>query len=114
SVHDAGWSQFVAMLQYKAQRYGRILIKIGRFVPTSQTCHVCDRIDGPKPLHIREWTCPGCHAVHDRDINAAINVKKAAGLGGHSLWSAGKTTAPVVAQRSEAGSHGLPDVARVA
>jgi hypothetical protein len=52
--------------------------------------------------------------VHDRDINSAINVKKAAGLGGHSLWSAGKTTAPVVAQRSETGSHGLPDVARVA
>ncbi|MGW6479166.1 RNA-guided endonuclease InsQ/TnpB family protein [Streptomyces sp. NPDC055059] len=114
SVHDAGWSQFVTMLQYKAQRYGRTLIKIGRFVPTSQTCHVCGRIDGAKPLHIREWTCPGCHTVHDRDINSAINVKKAAGLGGHSLWSAGKTTAPVVAQRSETGSHGLPDVARVA
>ncbi|MET7541470.1 RNA-guided endonuclease TnpB family protein [Streptomyces sp. NPDC005507] len=114
SVHDAGWSEFVTMLQYKAKRYGRTLIKTGRFVPTSQTCHVCDRIDGPKPLHIREWTCPGCHTVHDRDINAAINVKKAAGLGGHSLWSAGKTTAPVVAQRSETGSHGLLDVARVA
>ncbi|MET7537718.1 RNA-guided endonuclease TnpB family protein [Streptomyces sp. NPDC005507] len=114
SVHDAGWSQFVTMLQYKAKRYGRTLIKIGRFVPTSQTCHVCDRIDGPKPLHIRIWTCPGCHTVHDRDVNAAINVKKAAGLGGHSLWSAGKTTAPVVAQRREAGSHGLPDAARVA
>ncbi|GAA1267871.1 MULTISPECIES: RNA-guided endonuclease TnpB family protein [Streptomyces] len=114
SVHDAGWSQFVTMLEYKAQRYGRTLIKIGRFVPTSQTCHVCDRIDGPKPLHIRTWTCPGCRTVHDRDINSAINVKKAAGLGGHSLRSADKTTAPVVAQRSETGSHGLPDVARVA
>ncbi|EFE78503.1 transposase [Streptomyces filamentosus NRRL 15998] len=53
SVHDAGWSQFVSMLEYKAQRYGRRLIKIGRFVQTSQTCHVCGRIDGPKPLHVR-------------------------------------------------------------
>ncbi|WP_189317948.1 RNA-guided endonuclease InsQ/TnpB family protein [Streptomyces brasiliensis] len=114
SVHDAGWSQFVSLLEYKARRYGRTLIKIGRFVPTSQTCHVCDRKDGPKPLHIREWICPGCHTVHDRDINSAINVKQAAGLGGHSLWSADKTTTPVVAQRRETGSHGLPDVTRAA
>ncbi|GAA1741604.1 transposase [Luedemannella helvata] len=73
SVHDAGWSSFVGMLEYKAARYGRTFAKIDRFAPTSQTCSACGRIDGPKPLSVRSWTCP-CGAAHDRDINAAINV----------------------------------------
>jgi putative transposase len=67
SVHDAGWSQFVTMLEYKAKRYGRTFIKIGRFEPTSQVCSVCGHRDGPKPLDVREWTCPVCGTRHDRD-----------------------------------------------
>ncbi|GAA2112338.1 RNA-guided endonuclease TnpB family protein [Streptomyces synnematoformans] len=109
SVHDAGWSKFVGMLQYKAERYGRALIKIGRFEATSQTCSACGHRDGPKPLGVREWTCPNCRTVHDRDINAAINVKKAAGLGGDSLRSVGKTGTPRPAPRAETGSQGLPN-----
>jgi putative transposase len=58
SVHDAGWAQFVAMLEYKAVRYGRTLVKIGRFEPTSQTCSACGVKDGPKPLHIRDVDLP--------------------------------------------------------
>jgi putative transposase len=73
SVHDAGWAGFTAMLEYKAARYGRTFAKIDRFAPTSQTCSACGRLDGPKPLNVRSWTCP-CGAVHDRDVNAAINV----------------------------------------
>ncbi|MGS2619860.1 RNA-guided endonuclease InsQ/TnpB family protein [Micromonospora sp. LZ34] len=73
SVHDAGWSQFVQMLEYKATRYGRTFARINRFAPTTQTCSTCGRIDGPKPLSVRSWTCP-CGTVHDRDVNAAINV----------------------------------------
>lgn len=107
SVHDAGWSNFVNMLQYKADRYGRTLVKIGRFEPTSQTCSACGHRDGPKPLNIREWTCPACGALHDRDINSAINVKQAAGLGGDSLRSEGKT-GPGPAPREETGSQGFP------
>ncbi|WP_432431138.1 RNA-guided endonuclease InsQ/TnpB family protein [Streptomyces hygroscopicus] len=80
SVHDAGWSAFVAMLEYKAARYGRTLVKIGRFEPTSQVCSQCGVQDGSKPLHVRVWTCGTCGAVLDRDINAAVNVAKAAGL----------------------------------
>jgi putative transposase len=57
SVHDAGWSGFVAMLEYKARRYGREFHRIGRFTPTSQTCCLCGVKDGPKPLHVREWRC---------------------------------------------------------
>jgi putative transposase len=107
SVHDAGWSRFVAILEYKAARYGRTLVKIGRFEPTSQTCSACGVKDGPKPLHVREWTCTACGTVHDRDENAAINVKTAAGL---AASACGAQVGPgrVPAQRSEAGSHGLP------
>jgi putative transposase len=73
SVHDAGWAGFTGMLEYKAARYGRTFGKIDRFAPTSQTCSACGRVDGPKPLSVRSWTC-ACGAVHDRDVNAAINV----------------------------------------
>ncbi|PKR41341.1 RNA-guided endonuclease InsQ/TnpB family protein [Streptomyces sp. EAG2] len=62
-VHDAGWSSFISMLEYKAQRYGRTLVKVDRFEPTSQTCSTCGTKDGPKPLHVREWTCSACGTV---------------------------------------------------
>jgi putative transposase len=113
SVHDAGWTSFLSMLQYKAARYGRTLVKIGRFEPTSQTCSTCGVQDGPKPLNVREWTCTACGTVHDRDHNAAINVKKAAGL---AVSACGALARPehVLAQREETGSHGFPTRARAA
>ncbi|MFI9604161.1 RNA-guided endonuclease InsQ/TnpB family protein [Streptomyces sp. NPDC052043] len=106
SIHDAGWSQFVHMLAYKAARYGRIFVKVGRFEPTSQVCSDCGHHDGPKPLNVREWTCTACGTVHDRDHNAAINVKQAAGL---AVTACGAQVRPerVPAQRGEAGSHGI-------
>ncbi|MCX4977911.1 RNA-guided endonuclease TnpB family protein [Streptomyces sp. NBC_00620] len=113
SVHDAGWSTFVTMLEYKAARYGRTLIKIGRYEPTSQTCSVCGTKDGPKPLHIREWTCAACGTLHDRDHNAAINIHTAAGL---AVTACGAPVRPglVPAQRDETGSHGFPPEPRAA
>ncbi|MFB7413936.1 RNA-guided endonuclease InsQ/TnpB family protein [Streptomyces sp. NPDC056210] len=113
SVHDAGWSQFVTMLAYKAARYGRTLIKINRFEPTSQVCSTCGHHDGPKPLHVREWTCPVCGTRHDRDVNAAKNVKQAAGLAA-SACGAKVRPEPVLAQREETGSHGIPAGSRAA
>jgi putative transposase len=74
SVHDAGWAMFVRLLEEKAGRHGRRVVKIGRWVPTSQTCSACGHRDGPKPLHVRVWTCPGCGTTHDRDGNAARNI----------------------------------------
>ncbi|WP_307630240.1 RNA-guided endonuclease InsQ/TnpB family protein [Streptomyces turgidiscabies] len=113
SVHDAGWSSFVSMLKYKAERYGRTLVTIGRFEPTSQTCSACGVKDGPKPLDVREWTCTACGSVHDRDHNAAINVKTAAGL---AVSACGAPVRPelVLAQREETGSHGFPTQAPAA
>jgi putative transposase len=74
SVHDAGWSAFVDMLEYKAKLYGREFRKIGRFEPTSQVCSACGARDGPKPLSVRAWTCAVCGTSHDRDVNAAKNI----------------------------------------
>jgi putative transposase len=75
SVHDAGWSAFVSMLEYKAVRYGRTFARVDRFFPSSQLCSVCGVKDGPKPLAVREWTCGNCGTVHDRDVNAALNIR---------------------------------------
>jgi putative transposase len=107
SVHDAGWSSFVAMLEYKARLYGREFHRIGRFVPTSQVCSVCGVKDGPKPLHIRTWQCQGCAAQLDRDVNAAVNVAKAAGL---AVTACGAQVRPgaIPAQRNEAGTLSKP------
>jgi putative transposase len=104
SVHDAGWSSFVAMLEYKARLYGRTFIRIGRFTPTSQTCCVCGVKDGPKPLHVRTWQCQECGEWLDRDINAAVNVAKAAGLA-VTACRAQIRPEPIPAQRGEAGTH---------
>ncbi|RBR33970.1 IS200/IS605 family element RNA-guided endonuclease TnpB [Enterococcus cecorum] len=74
SISDVSWSSFVAKLQYKADWYGREIIKVDPWFPSSQICSECGHKDGKKPLDIREWTCPICHTHHDRDINASINI----------------------------------------
>ncbi|WP_344973967.1 RNA-guided endonuclease InsQ/TnpB family protein, partial [Salinactinospora qingdaonensis] len=111
-VHDAGWSAFVNMLEYKAARYGRTFVKVGRFEPTSQVCSQCGVKDGPKPLHVREWTCGGCGVVLDRDINAAVNIARAAGLAA-SACGAQVRPEHARAQRDEAGTHRSGQVAAV-
>jgi putative transposase len=108
SVHDAGWSAFVAMLEYKAQLYGRRFHRIGRFDPTSQVCSACGVNDGPKPLHVRVWQCGACRVWLDRDINAAVNVAKAAGLAVTACRAQVSPEAWPLAQRGEAGTHPKP------
>ncbi|MEX5709792.1 RNA-guided endonuclease TnpB family protein [Parafrankia sp. FMc6] len=74
SVHDAGWSMMVGLIEEKAARCGRAVVRVGRFFPSSQICSACGHRDGPKPLQVRTWTCPGCGVSHDRDLNAARNI----------------------------------------
>lgn len=74
SISDVSWSSFVTKLQYKADWYGREIIKIDKWFPSSQICSECGHKDGKKTLEIREWTCPICHTHHDRDINASKNI----------------------------------------
>jgi putative transposase len=78
AISDAAWSQLRAMLTYKCRWYGRELVVLDRWVPSSKTCSVCGAVRDELPLNIREWRC-GCGAVHDRDVNAARNIL-AAGL----------------------------------
>ena len=105
SVHDAGWSQLLRLVGEKAVQYGRTFARVGRFEPTSQVCSGCGVKDGPKPLSVRQWTCPACRTVHDRDVNAARNVLA---LGRRERLNAcGGDVRPgdALADAGEAGTH---------
>lgn len=74
SISDAGWGELVRQLEYKAQWYGRTLVKIDQWFPSSKRCGHCGHIVEQLPLNVREWDCPQCGTHHDRDINAAKNI----------------------------------------
>lgn len=75
SINDVGWGMFVGMLKYKAEWYGNNIIQIGRFDPSSKTCSCCGNINKELKLSDREWICSKCNIKHNRDVNAAINIK---------------------------------------
>ena len=79
SIADAGWGEFLRQLQYKARWYGRTLVTVDRWFPSSKRCSDCGHIAAVMPLAVRAWTCASCGSDHDRDLNAARNVL-AAGL----------------------------------
>ena len=84
AISDSAWYSFISKLSYKAMMLGKTIIKIGMFESSSKTCHVCGYKNKELTLKIREWQCPECNTIHDRDINAAINIKKIA-LMGHEV-----------------------------
>ena len=78
SVSDNGWGMFTTFLKYKLEEQGKRLIKVDKFFASSQTCNVCGYKNSyTKNLSVRAWDCPECGAHHDRDINAAINIRDA-------------------------------------
>lgn len=87
AIADVGWGEFVRQLEYKANWYGRTLVKIDKFYPSSKRCFHCGHMLDSLDLDIRFWECPECHTFHDRDINAAKNVL-AAGLAVHACGEA--------------------------
>lgn len=75
AISDVGWGEFRRQLQYKADRYGKQVVVVDRFFPSSQLCSECGfQWEGTKDLSVRKWTCPSCGAHHDRDANAAKNI----------------------------------------
>ncbi|XVU23197.1 RNA-guided endonuclease InsQ/TnpB family protein [Actinoplanes sp. CA-054009] len=107
SVYDAGWSSFTGMLEYKAARYGRTFGRVDRSFPSTRMCSDCGRINNKMALNVRTWDCP-CGSHHDRDVNAAKNVK-AAGQADFNARGAHVRPGLVPAARREAGTH--PDAA---
>src|SRR6266581_2629771 len=73
-MSDVGWGGFVRQLEYKAAWYGRTIIKIDRWFPSSKMCSACGHVLDTLTLDVREWVCPDCGTGHDRDINAAQNM----------------------------------------
>ncbi|GAA0429831.1 transposase [Actinoplanes capillaceus] len=104
SVHDAGWAAFTAMLEYKAQRYGRTFARVDRWFPSTRMCSACGRINDKMTLNVRTWDCP-CGSRHDRDVNAAVNILAAGRADRLNDRRAQVRPGLVPAPRSEAVTH---------
>ena len=113
AISDASWSELRTMLEYKAAWYGREVIAVDQWFPSSKTCSACGRLAQSMPLNIREWTCDGCHARHDRDVNAARNIL-AAGLAVSACGAgvrpnrATSATQPAMKQETQPAKVGIP------
>ncbi|MFJ3323612.1 RNA-guided endonuclease InsQ/TnpB family protein [Streptomyces griseus] len=97
AISDAAWSEFRRMLEYKAQWYGREVIAVDRWFPSSRLCSACGTLQDKMPLNVRTWTCD-CGTTHDRDVNAAINLLAA----GRAVTACGAGVRP---QRSSPGGQ---------
>jgi putative transposase len=113
AISDAAWTQLRSMLEYKCAWYGRELVVIDRFFPSSKLCGNCGTVRGKLPLNVREWTC-ACGTVHDRDINAARNIlaagpaASACGDGVRPQRESSRTGQSSVKQEPQRATAGIP------
>lgn len=110
AISDASWSEFTRMLSYKAGNEGKTYLEVDRFFPSSKTCSVCLNRIGDLPLDIRSWQCQNCGTKHDRDVNAAINIRdeglRILALGTSASANGGKVSPKV--GRKKSVSKALP------
>jgi putative transposase len=108
AISDVGWSEFIRKLTYKAEWYGKTILRIGRFDASSKLCNVCGYKKKDLTLNEREWKCLSCKTLHDRDVNAAINIKN---IALNNLNTVGTTERACgltgISQRYEARSHSI-------
>jgi putative transposase len=113
AISDAAWTDLRMMLEYKCAWYGRELVVIDRFLPSSKLCGSCGTVRGKLPLNVREWTC-ACGAVHDRDVNAARNIlaaglaASACGDGVRPQRESSRTGRSSVKQEAQRATAGIP------
>ncbi len=112
SISDSGWNEFVNQLEYKCAWYGRTLVKIDRWYPSSKTCSSCGHLLAELSLDTRHWVCPDCGTRHDRDINAAKNILAAglavSGCGGDVRHSESSRVQSPVKQQNSSAREGIP------
>jgi putative transposase len=112
AISDCGWGEFRRQLEYKCQRAGRHLVVIDRWYPSSKTCSTCGHLLAGLSLSTRHWTCPGCRAWHDRDINAAKSILAAglavAACGAGVRHSGSSRVRPAVKQEPWPVTAGIP------
>ena len=112
AIADCGWGEFRRQLAYKCERYGRNLVVIDRWYPSSKTCSACGHLLAALSLDTRHWTCPSCGARHDRDINAAKNILAAgqavAACGAGVRHSGTSRVRPAVKQEPRPATAGIP------
>jgi putative transposase len=112
-ISDAAWRQFRTMLEYKAAWYGRQVIAVDRWFPSSKLCSVCGAVADTMPLHVRQWTCR-CGTIHDRDVNAARNILAAGlavvacGAGVRPQRESSRTGQSAVKQETPGTTQGIP------
>lgn len=98
SISDASWGTLVDMLRYKCELYGKTLVEVDRWLPSTKTCSACGVVVESLPLGIRSWACPACGVEHDRDMNAAINIQAV----GMTVAARGQSVSPSLASVSGA------------
>jgi putative transposase len=108
AISDLGWRSFRTMLDAKAEMYGRDFRVISRWEPTTQKCSCCGQIGGKKELSVREWTCLFCGEAHDRDVNAAKNIKVAGGLSETKNGHGGRRKSSLLVASDEVSTRLLP------
>ena len=108
AISDLGWRSFRDMLKAKSERYGRDFRVISRWEPTTQKCSCCGQIGGKKELSVREWTCLFCGEIHDRDVNAAKNIKVAGGLSETQNGHGGRRKSSLLVASDEVSTRLLP------